>query len=146
MIDSCLSPINSVDAADSGLWLASANFDTWSYNLRPTHTHAHTCILKTIHAHEHTDRCMRAMHGETHAHSHSSPLSQKHTQTHTCTLKNNLSPPFPPSCCAYSAHWQQIKRGLILRRAILLDLRRAFSLFHSLQTVFGARSLAAQCG
>lgn len=54
---------------------------------------------------------------------------------------SSLHPP-PPSCCAYNAYLLQIKRGLILKRAILLDLRGAFSLFHSLQTVFGAGSLA----
>ncbi len=124
-------------------WPLAGLCKLWHSTLTPARTHAHTHTFKNNHARKHTDRCMRGKR----THSHSSLLSQKHTQTHSCTLqKNNPPPPFPPSCCAYSAYLQQIKRGLILRRAILLDLRWAFSLFHSLQTVFGARSLSAQCG
>lgn len=73
-------------------------------------------------------------------------FSEMHTNTLMHIKKQPLYPFHPPSCCAYSAYLQQIKRGLILRRAILLDLRWAFSLFHSLQIVFGACSLSAQCG
>lgn len=79
----------------------------------------------------------------TRAHS-SSLFSEALRNTLVHIFKKKHPPSFSPSCCAYNARWLQIKRGLILRRAILLDLRWAFSLFHSLQTVFGA--LSAQYG
>lgn len=65
------------------------------------------------------------------------------SETHTHPDLKTTSLPRPPpqlNCWAYGAYLQQIKRGLIRKPAILLDLRRAFSLFHSLQTIFGARS------
>lgn len=102
-----------------------------------TYAHAHICLKTT------KQTCWR----KTLALKFFLTFSEIHTNTLVGIKKQPLSPslctPSPPSCCPYTAYLRQIKRGLILRRAILLDLRSAFSLFHSLQTVFGVRSLSS---